>query len=215
MKHQFKGELRLRFPSVSIKVAAILVTLLFSGASFVTVKAQKVEVRPVARLITATPSPSRPRRVTQVVITTSESDAEPYPDLDEANPVERRAFEQTNLERLKNGLPPFVWDADLCRMARKHSEHMARQGFFSHVTPEGGRLRDRARSVGIIRYAVLGENIAYNLGYDDPGAFAVERWMISPGHRKNILYTGFTAMAVGTAVGSDGAVFLTQTFITR
>ncbi len=94
----------------------------------------------------------------------SEPDAEPNPSLDEANPVERRAFEQTNLERVKNGLPPFVWDAGLCRMARDHSEHMARQGFFSHLSPGGLRLRDRARSVGIVRYAVLGENIAYNLG---------------------------------------------------
>ena len=36
-------------------------------------------------------------------------------------------------------------------------------------------------------YKVLGENIAYNFGFDDPGGFAVERWMLSPGHRANIL----------------------------
>jgi len=92
---------------------------------------------------------------------------------------------------------------------------MARLGYLSHVTPDGQRLRDRARAVGITRYTALGENIAYNLGYDDPGAFAVERWMISPGHRENILYAGFTSMAVGTFVAADGSVYLTQTFITR
>jgi len=39
--------------------------------------------------------------------------------------------------------------------------------------------------------------------------------MTSPGHRANILYAGFTSMAVGTFVAPDGSVFLTQTFITR
>jgi uncharacterized protein YkwD len=133
----------------------------------------------------------------------------------EANPIERRAFEETNRERVKNGLPEFAWDPELCRMARNHSEDMARQGYFSHISPNGQRLRDRARAVGIVHYQVLGENIAYNLGYDDPGAFAVERWMVSPGHRANILYTGFKAMAIGTFVAADGSVYLTQSFISR
>ena len=92
---------------------------------------------------------------------------------------------------------------------------MARLGFFSHVTPEGLRLRDRARAVGIQRFNLLGENIAYNLGYDDPGGFAVERWLTSPEHRANLLAAGFKAMAVGTFVAADGSVFLTQVFITR
>ena len=129
--------------------------------------------------------------------------------------IEKRAFERTNLARIKNGLPPLAWDGEVCRMARAHSENMSRQGFFSHATPEGLRLRDRARLVGIIHYSVLGENIAYNQGYDDPGAFAVERWMLSFKHRANILSPEFRAMAIGSFVAADGSVYLTQTFITR
>ncbi len=136
-------------------------------------------------------------------------------DATKPNDIEKRAFEQTNLARIKNGLPPLAWDGEVCRMARAHSENMSRQGFFSHATPEGLRLRDRARLVGIIHYSVLGENIAYNQGYEDPGAFAVERWMLSPKHRANILSTEFRAMAIGSFVASDGSVYLTQTFITR
>ena len=131
------------------------------------------------------------------------------------NDIELRAFEQTNMVRIKNGLPPFAWDDDVCRMARNHSENMSRLGFFSHVTPSGERLRDRARVAGIVRYSVLGENIAYNQGYEDPGAFAVERWMLSPKHRANILSTEFRAMAIGSFIAADGSVYLTQTFITR
>jgi uncharacterized protein YkwD len=137
------------------------------------------------------------------------------PGLDEASSIERRVFDQTNLERKKQGLPPLIWDAALCRMARIHSADMARAGTFTHLSPEGSRLRERAEAVGIVHYTVLGENIAYNLGYDDPGGFAVERWMLSPKHRANILYNEFKSMAVGTFVAADGSVYLTQTFITR
>ena len=131
------------------------------------------------------------------------------------NEIERRAFEQTNLVRIQHGLQPFVWDADVCRMARAHSANMSRQRFFAHVTPDGLRLRDRARVAGILQFSVLGENIAYNQGYADPGAFAVERWMSSPKHRANILSSEFRAMAIGSFVAPDGSVYLTQTFITR
>ena len=117
--------------------------------------------------------------------------------------------------RAQNRLTRLAWDADLCRMARVHAETMARLGFFTHETPEGLNLRDRARAVGILHFKVLGENIAYNQGYEDPGAFAVERWMISPGHRANILYRGFQASAIGSFVSSDGSVYLAQVFITR
>lgn len=131
------------------------------------------------------------------------------------NEIEQRAFEQTNLVRIQNGLPPFVWDAEIGRLARSHSENMSRLNFFSHVSPDGRRLKDRARAAGIVRYSVLGENIAYNQGYEDPGALAVERWMLSPKHRANILSSEFRAMAIGSYIAPDGAVYLTQTFIKR
>jgi uncharacterized protein YkwD len=153
---------------------------------------------PVARLITsAKPISAKPS-----------APAEP-------NEIEKRAFDQTNIIRVKNGLSPFTWDADICRMARAHSENMSRERYFSHVTPNGLRLKDRARAAGILRYSVLGENIAYTQGYDDPGALIVEQWMQSSKHRANILSTEFRAMAIGSFVAPDGSIYLTQTFITR
>ena len=41
--------------------------------------------------------------------------------------------------------------------------------------------------MGILQFRVVAENIAYNQGYEDPGAFAVERWMLSLKHPINIL----------------------------
>lgn len=137
------------------------------------------------------------------------------PSVDEASVIERRTFAATNQKRIKHGLAPLAWDQNLCRMARSHSRQMAVDGFFSHQTPEGMGLKDRARASGIGHFKVLAENIAYNQGYDDPGTFAVERWMLSSGHRANILSNEFRASAIGSFVGPDQRVYLTQVFISR
>jgi uncharacterized protein YkwD len=147
--------------------------------------------------------------------TAAKSAAAVSPGLDDANAVERRAFDQTNAARLENGLPSLTWDPELCRMAREHSEQMASLGYFSHVTPEGLQLKERAHANGILHFRVIGENIAYNKGYDDPGGFAVERWLTSSGHRANMLYVGFQSSAIGSYVAVDGSVYLTQVFIAR
>ncbi len=176
-------------------------------------RAQTPTIIPTARLLSPGGegiSATRPRRVSGPAIANILG-----PTLDEATPIERRAFENTNTARVQHGLAPLEWDPALCRMARAHSENMVRQGYFSHDTPEGTRLRDRAHAVGIPHFRVLGENIAYNQGYDDPGAFAVERWLISPGHRANILSKEFAQSAIGSFVAPDGTVYLTQEFIKR
>ena len=130
-----------------------------------------------------------------------------------ASSLERRAFDLINSERAKNGLPPLVWDAELCRMARLHSEKMARLNFFDHEGPDGD-LPNRARESGV-RWRSLAENIALNQGYNDPVTLAVDQWMHSSGHRANILRGIFTHSAVGIARAADGRVYLTQVFIMR
>ena len=175
--------------------------------------AQTVTPRPVARLISASGTDARNRRVRTADAKLNLS-AAVAASFAEATVAERRAFEVTNELRSRNGLAPLEWDPELCIIARRHSRNMSDLDFFSHQTPEGLRLRDRARLAGI-RYRVIAENIAYNQGFEDPGAFAVERWTVSPGHRANLLSTEFQSSAVGTFVAADGRVFLTQLFILR
>ena len=182
--------------------------------------AQNLQPRPVARMVSepvADARYSRPRRVTLELSSagTTKTVAAIAPSFDDANAVERRAFEQTNVARAENGLQPLAWDPELCRMAREHSEKMATLNYFSHETPEGLQLKERAREIGILHFRVIGENIAYNKGYDDPGGFAVERWLTSSGHRANMLYPGFQASAIGSYVAADGSTYLTQVFIAR
>jgi len=198
----------------------ILVTVcLFAPVLLSGVSAQSLPSRPVARLITSTSDEipySRPRSVSVAVSDArrSEVSTPAFPSINQATQTERRAFAATNEMRSRNGFSPLSWDSDLCRIARAHSEKMARLGFFAHETPEGLRLKDRARAAGL-RFQVIGENIAYNQGVDDPGTFAVQRWMISSGHRANILSREFRASGIGSFVARDGRVYLTQIFIAR
>jgi uncharacterized protein YkwD len=193
--------------------------LLASFGLFQSAQAQNIQPRPVARLISeplAEARNSRPRRISlENSAAASKSLTSNSPALEDTSAVERRAFEQTNAARVKNGLPTLVWDPDLCRMARKHSEQMATLGYFSHENPDGLQLKERARANGILHFRVIGENIAYNKGSEDPGGFAVERWLTSSGHRANMLYPGFQASAIGSYLAADGSTYLTQVFIAR
>lgn len=206
--------------SILIAPFILITVCLFALVSLAEVSAQSLPSRPVARLITSTSdeiSYSRPRRVIVRGGDARRSEIPApvtLPSINQSTKTERRAFEATNEMRSKNGFSPLSWDSDLSRMARAHSEQMARLGFFAHETPEGLRLRDRARAAGI-RFQVIGENIAYNQGVDDPGAFAVQRWMISSGHRANILSREFRASGTGSFVARDGRVYITQIFIAR
>ena len=211
------GTLSSKIKTYSMASSFLLLSLL---ALCQRTSAQNIQPRPVARLVSGPASVvahSRPRRVSTAEGRPAVADAKilASPSIGEATEIERRAFEKTNQVRVEEGLTRLAWDGELCRMARAHSEDMARQGYFSHETLEGLQLKDRARATGIPHFRVIGENIAYNKGYQDPGGFAVERWMLSPGHRANILYIGFQASAIGSYVSTDGSVYVTQIFIAR
>lgn len=204
-----------RRPGAGAFIFVFAVLVLFAGSS--SALGQGGQQPPVARLISssAVHTVSRPRRVEELAANSSSLSAAATPTFAEANAVERTAFTKINEARGKNGLTPLAWDPVLCVMARMHSEEMAKRGYFAHETPEGLQPKDRARALGILHFRVLGENIAYNKGYEDPGAFAAERWLLSGAHRANILYIGFQASAIGTYVAVDGSVYLTQVFIRR
>ncbi len=197
-----------------LRIALILVGSLTVTASLAV--AQKSS-RPIARLVTSGPIP--PAQVRQRVVASNSSrvayaPANPSPAVPKsASNLECKAFELANEQRRTRGQQPLAWDAELSRLARQHSENMARSDFFSHSNPRGMTMVDRARSQGIRGWSALGENIAYNQGYDDPAGFVIERWMVSSKHRDNLLNARWTRSAIGVAVADDGRVFFTQVFI--
>jgi uncharacterized protein YkwD len=212
------GVISLSIPSALKFPFGLLIFCLFAPNLW-QVSAQSLPSRPVARLISNNSSETpytRPRRVNARTSDTNRPEASSSVVSSSIllTETERQAFASTNEIRERNGVSLLTWDNELTRMARAHSEKMARLGFFGHETPEGSRLRDRARAAGI-RFQVIGENITYNQGVEEPGKFAVQRWMLSSVHRGNILSREFRSVGIGSFVTRDGRVFITQIFIAR
>ena len=132
-----------------------------------------------------------------------------------ASGEERRLLELVNAERRAQGLGPLELDAELMNAARQHSRDMARQGFFDHIGRDGRTPSMRAEAAGVRGWRMFGENIAYNQGYSDPAAFAVERWMLSAKHRSNILSRSYMLTGLGIARADDGRIYFTQVFMVR
>ena len=195
-------------------------TALAKGTGTAKSSDRQTEQRPVARLLSTSSPEVSPRERARLVArlsapTRSYSTASTPAAATAATSDERRAFDLINVERQRRGLRPLVWDGALTRIARYHSENMARDGILNHVDRDGLDLRGRAEVLGLHGWRALGENIAYNQGYADPTAFAVERWMVSDKHRENILNGEFTHAGIGIARSADGRVFFTQVFMER
>lgn len=91
--------------------------------------------------------------------------------------------------------------------ARQHSEAMAQAGGLSH---DGFSQRVAAiRQTLPLRSAA--ENVAFNSGFEDPAAQAVEGWKQSPGHRQNML-GDFSQTGIGIAQDAQGQYYFTQLF---
>ncbi len=129
--------------------------------------------------------------------------------------LEKKAFELINRQRARLGLESLKWSDDAARIARLHSSNMASHSFFSHTGLDGSLVNDRADSFGVSKWQAIGENIAYNQGFENPVEFAVERWMLSPKHRENLLNSRWQESGIGIAVTENGAYYFTEVFLAR
>jgi len=123
--------------------------------------------------------------------------------------LEKLAHQQVNQYRQKRGLPPLILDPRISEQARIHSQDMAKGKVpFSH---DG--FDQRVKTIGIyITYSKAAENVAYNQGYGDPATVAVDGWIKSPGHQKNMV-GDFNLAGMGVAVNNKGEYYFTQIFI--
>jgi uncharacterized protein YkwD len=123
----------------------------------------------------------------------------------------------TNQERANRGLTPLAPHAALAAAATGHSQEMLDLNYFSHTSPTPGRSgpQDRVRLAGA-NPGLVAENIFQASGYDvtQVAQLAVDNWLESPGHRRNMLDPNATHLGVGF-VSQDGTVAVTQVFGNR
>jgi uncharacterized protein YkwD len=129
--------------------------------------------------------------------------------------LEKTAFALINQKRLENNLAALEWSDEVAEIARAHSQNMAKHKFFNHRGIDGSMVDDRAFDSGIKNWQAIGENIAFNCGYENPVEFAVQRWMLSASHRENLLSNRWRESAIGAAIGNDGSYYFTQVFLLR
>lgn len=121
--------------------------------------------------------------------------------------LEIAMFELVNKERANNGFTPLTYDLDLQKIAQGHSSDMFEKGYFSHNSPEGKSIIDRAQAEGY-QFLVIGENLAYAPSLQ----LAHNGLMNSPGHRANILSPDYHKIGIGAAVSEEYGIMFTQNF---
>ncbi len=112
-----------------------------------------------------------------------------------------------NKERISSGLSVLVFDEKLRAIARTHSEDMFKRGYFSHYSPEGKTVADRAAKAEI-DFLVIGENLAYAPSLE----LAHKGLMNSEGHRANILSKDYGKIGIGVMDGGVYGRMFTQVF---
>lgn len=101
-------------------------------------------------------------------------------------------YRLVNKERAAAGLPALTYASSRQVLADVRAKEISVN--FAHTRPDGRRCFTVFEDYGFSWGSAVAENIA--MGYSTPAA-AVDGWMHSEGHRKNILSTDYTHIIVG------------------
>ena len=122
--------------------------------------------------------------------------------------IGKKCLYLTNNFRAQNNLPPVIWDDSMWRISFTHSKNMGEK-----IVPFGHKgFNERVNQFPFF-YTLACENVYMCKGYInyDIASLAVNGWINSPGHRKNLL-SNSTHCAIATYINNSGALYLTQMF---
>ena len=123
----------------------------------------------------------------------------PTPDIPQ---VEMAIVEMTNAVRKQHQASEVKPDPGLTEAARAYARFLANSKLFSH-SADGRQPADRAKAAGY-KPCYVSENLSSNLdtrGFEvkQLARAAIQGWMNSPGHRKNLLMDHVSQIGVGVA----------------
>lgn len=113
-----------------------------------------------------------------------------------AGAMQAELLSHLNAERKAQGLSALRASAKLDKAAQGHACDNAKRRSISHVSSDGGTLKNRLRRAGYA-FRTAAENTGRGFA---SGARAVEWWMNSSKHRDNILLRKAKEVGIGIAV---------------
>lgn len=113
--------------------------------------------------------------------------------------LKSKIIEETNKQRVANGLPVLTENSLLYQAAAAKSNDMFKNQYFEHTSPSGIDPGTLVLGHGY-EYIITGENLI--LGNFESETEMVDDWMNSPGHRANILNISYTEIGVAVIKGT-------------
>jgi uncharacterized protein YkwD len=120
--------------------------------------------------------------------------------------IGKESLTLTNEFRKKQGLKPLVWSQALCTIGQGHSKDMG-----DGKVPFGHAGFDKRVKAYPFQSSSAAENVAMNSGSSNIAQVAVDGWINSPGHRKNLL-SNTTYCGIGVYRNDHNQFYLTQLF---
>ena len=96
-------------------------------------------------------------------------------------------------------------NAQLDLAASRHATDMFERRYFSHVSPGGSDLADRARRAGFAKRKcswMVGEVLAWGVATRSTAAGTVQAWMDSPSHRRILISRRYGQIGIGLQAGT-------------
>lgn len=107
---------------------------------------------------------------------------------------EQQMIDRHNATRGAQGVGALTANNLLNQIAQEQANYMADIGEFTHDDAFGGRVYDRAETVGYV-YTTIGENV----GFDVSAEQLYSGWLGSSGHYAQIVKPEYTEIGVGQA----------------
>ena len=146
--------------------------------------------------------------------------------------LERLVLVEANRVRRNEGLGTFTTDPAMNRAADGHSQYLVASGQFSHAGQGDSTPSDRAQAANVV-YRAYAENLYQSSFYrsrtertgpsgrtvtydwmtpETLAREAIQGWLDSPGHRRNLLDPTYSRAGVGVAFSADEGWTVTMVY---
>ncbi len=122
--------------------------------------------------------------------------------------IEEEVHNLVNIYREHYNLNSLSYNNKLVERARNHSKNMSMNNFFEHDELRG---REIGENIGLTPIGLV-EGCGSVYSEYEIAKCTVDGWMLSEGHRENILTNWFNCEAIGVSISEYDEVYITQKF---